>query len=664
VSSNPAPQKDAAGDGPATGGKSGARAGASAGPLHIAPRGDGPAPLVFRQGAHPPFAIRWYGVTSLFGHFRNFIASAIATESIDSRDWMRPLEPSELLHRIARALGGDVNASTLAGAVGRPLWIDFAADPGDDRDVSHAVGKMMFAEYTVNDGTDGTDGAGGATLRTLPRGDVLLLGGDTAYPVATAEEIWKRVIQPWNEALRDVEDREEEEGRWRPRVLLGIPGNHDWYDGLDGFARMFRRGMRGVEGGVTQTTEAPRRPRRREAPGARQVGLVARQLHLDEVGGLFKLVTDGLKSLRAFARGVGVKRRGRLTLSGYESVQETSFWAVPLAPGMDLWGVDRQLGRLDFRQRGFFQARRREEPEATVVFIAPDPAVAFGERNEPGARMLSACKLSLERDRMLYLCGDLHHYERREIGASTHVIAGGGGAFLHGTRVSPGVRPAAAAYPNAAMTATLLAQVPLRLMLGRAGFLVHLGLALIASIELGSDMAGTKTLIATSWLVSIGVFFGLYALGGHHRNSPRRVALTALPFSAAIGFLPTALKLMLPRVIPTLAGNTAVMLVHALVGSFLFGLFLATIATAGFEMQQAFTVLGHPGFKHFVRMCVSPSGRIDAWVIAKDDMLAPGPPAIVDHWSFDGAPHARTAAEEDAVPTVEEDEEAPEPVIA
>jgi hypothetical protein len=27
----------------------------------------------------------------------------------------------------------------------------------------------------------------------------------------------------------------------KPRVLLGIPGNHDWYDGLDGFQRLFRR---------------------------------------------------------------------------------------------------------------------------------------------------------------------------------------------------------------------------------------------------------------------------------------------------------------------------------------------------------------------------------------------------------------------------------------
>ncbi len=589
--------------------------------IRLLPRGDGPAPLTFRQGAHPPYAVRWYGVTSLFGHFRNFIARAIATESIDSRDWMRPLDPAELLHRITSALGGSTGAATLAESLGRDVWIDFTADTGDDRDVSQAVGRMIFAEYTVMDGEGPL---------SLPRGDVLLLGGDTAYPVATVDEIYKRVVQPWNEVLRDVEVEEDREGRWRPRVLLGIPGNHDWYDGLDGFARFFRRGVLGADRSVQ---EPPKHPRVR-AP--RQVGLVAQQLHLDEVGGLVKLLTDGLKSIRAFARGVGMKRRGRLTLSGYESVQEASYWALALAPGLEAWGVDRQLGRLDFRQRAFFQYRRRVVPRSRIAFVAPDPALAFGESHDAGARMLAACKLSFDRDRLLYMCGDLHHYERRELGRSMHVISGGGGAFLHGTRVKPGPGgPSASAYPTGAMTAQLLAQVPVKLMLGRAGLLVHLALALIASIELGSDLGGTTTLVATSWLVSIGVSAGLYALAGHRRAHPARTAAVTVPFGAAIGFLPMALKLMLPRMVPAMAGNTAVLVVHALAGSFLFGLFLATVATAGWEMQQAFTVLGHPGFKHFMRLRVSPAGRVDAWVIGKDDMLVPGPPALVDRWSFE-----------------------------
>jgi hypothetical protein len=249
--------------------------------------------------------------------------------------------------------------------------------------------------------------------------------------------------------------------------------------------------------------------------------------------------------------------------------------------------------------------------------------------------MLAGCKLSFERDHVLYLCGDLHHYERRDLGKSMHVIAGGGGAFLHGTRIGPGPGgPATCAYPTAAMSRQLVAQVPLKLMLGRAGLLVHLGLAFFASIEIGSALNGHMTLIATSWIVSIAVSAGLYAIAGHQQAHPRRIAMLSLPFGAGIGFLPMILTLMLPRVVPALAGGTAVMIVHALAGSFLFGVFLATVAIAGLEPQQAFAVLGHPGFKHFVRLCVAPDGTVEAWAIGKDDMLAPGATVLIDRWTW------------------------------
>jgi hypothetical protein len=588
-------------------------------PSPLEPRGDRPAPLVFRQGENAPFAVRWYGVTSLFGHFRNFAARAIATESVDSRDWMRPLEADELLRRMVRVLGGDERRRSLVEALGRPLWIDFVADTGDDRDVSAAVGRMVFADYAVGS-PKGT--------RALPRGDMLMWGGDTAYPVGTVEEIHRRVVQPWNEVLREQQD----DGR--ARVLLGVPGNHDWYDGLDGFARFFRRSAQAPERSASDAQPSGRRRRR----GARRASLVARELHLDEVGSLLGLVRAFLRGVRAFLRGVSLKRRKRLTLAGYEAVQEASYWALPLAPDLDLWGLDRQLGQLDFRQRRFFHQRRRTRAKAKLMVVAADPAVAFGEPHEPGARMLTACKLSFERDRILFVTGDMHHYERRVLGESTHVIAGGGGAFLHGTRINPiGVPPAACAYPDAATTRWLVAQVPWKLMLGRAGLLVHLALALIGSLELGADLRGHTALFVTAALVSLGLSVGLYAIAGHRRAHPWRVAAVAVPFGAALGALPMALKLMLPRVVPTLAGNTAVMVVYALAGAFLFGLFLATVAIAGFEHQQAFAVLGHPGFKHFMRMCVSPDGTVEAWTIGKDDALAPGEPQLIDHWKWGAA---------------------------
>jgi hypothetical protein len=606
-------------------------------PISLLPRGDDAAPLVFRRGAHAPFAVRWYGITSLFGHLRHFIASAIASEQVDSRDWMRPEDGTDLLRRMVRVLGPkDEGASTLVGALGRPVWVDFIADTGDDRDVSAAVGKMLFQVYEARDG---------AGKRVLPRGDVLLMGGDIAYPVATADEIYQRVVAPWAEALQAKTRQKEGEGsppssRAARRVLLGIPGNHDWYDGLDGFARMFRRPP---EASPEEDPSPPSRRRRRSRAGrirfrsreGRKTGFVARQLHLDEVGGLLGMLFNLLRSVRAFLRGVGVQRRKRLILPGYEPVQDSSFWTLPLAPGLEVWGVDRQLDRLDFRQRAYFRRRRKQTPDARIVFVAPDPAIAFGERHDPGARMLLACKLQLDKDKVFYLCGDMHHYERRPLGQSLHVIAGGGGAFLHGTRISASPSgPAACAWPTASMTAALNAQVPVRLMLGGGGFLIHAALVLVASIELGASLQGPKTFAFMTALITLGIIAVLYMYAGHQRAHPRRVAAVAVPFGAGLGLAPMLLRLALPKVVPTLAGDTAVMLVYALLGSFVFGLFLATLCRTGLEHQQAFTVLAHPGFKHFVRLCVHPSGKIEAWVIGKDDVLAPGSPLEIDRFEW------------------------------
>jgi hypothetical protein len=595
------------------------RAGSARSPVLLVPRGNSPPPLVFHRGAHAPYATRWFGATSLGGHARNLVASAIAAESIDSRDWMRPASPEELLSHVVRVLGGQPSAPTLVQALGREVWIDFVADTGDDHDVSQAVARMLFATYAVEEG---------GARRVLPRGDVLLFGGDTAYPVATGEEIARRVVAPWNEVLRERSEPGER------RVLLGIAGNHDWYDGLDGFGRLFRRSAQGAAS--PPGDEAPKSLRGRRRGRRRAGGIVARQLHFDEVGGLVKLLGAMWRGVRALWSGTKIGRPRRLALIGYDPVQDASYWALPLAPGLDVWGVDRQLGRLDYRQRLFFAERRRAVPQSRLVFVAPDPALAFGEKHEPGARMLSLCRLSLERDRLFYLTGDMHHYERRvRANGSLHVIAGGGGAFLHGTRISPSPSgPAECVWPSGKTSRRLVAQVPFKLMVGSAGFILHIGFALLAAFELGMAARGTTSLVVAACLVATGLAAALYANVGRNRAHPFAVAAVAVPFGVALGLLPMSLRLALPRIVPAIDWDIGVLVVYAFLGALGIGLFLATSAILGLEHQQAFSVLSHPGFKHFVRMCVHPDGRIEAWTIGKDDPVAAGEPALIDRFEW------------------------------
>src|SRR5437763_12075139 len=91
-------------------------------------------PLRFRRGKARPRAIAWFGFSAFWGHLRHLLASAIATENIDSRQWMAPEPPADLLRRAIEILSarGAKGSPSLAGAFGGEVWIDFVADTGDD----------------------------------------------------------------------------------------------------------------------------------------------------------------------------------------------------------------------------------------------------------------------------------------------------------------------------------------------------------------------------------------------------------------------------------------------------------------------------------------------------------------------------------------------------
>ena len=374
---------------------------------------------------------------------------------------------------------------------------------------------------------------------------------------------------------------------------------------------------------------------RKRPPGDRSRAALVRQLHLDELAGSVDLIRSAYQSLRAIARGGTVHRVARLALRGYTAVQEASHWALPLAPGLDLWGVDRQLRRLDFRQRTFFIERRAERPGDRLVFLAPDPALSFGEPNPVGQAMLAACHLALKSDRVLYLSGDLHHYERRVVGESLHVIAGGGGAFLHGTRIPPSPHgPAARVYPDAASSRRLALGLPWKLLAGTAGFLPHILFGLLGAIQLRALGRGPVAGTLATTLVALACIAG-FTLAVRRRRERRILTLTVTTsFGLAIALSPLLLRELVLLLAHGTHHDVLVALAHAMLSAFLFGALLMTLALTALEPEDGFAALGHPGFRHFVRIRVDPGGGLEAWVIGKDDPLGPGPPVLVDHFAW------------------------------
>jgi hypothetical protein len=109
------------------------------------------------------------------------------------------------------------------------VWIDYVADTGDGfaatATVAHQVAKPALP----------LDDPGGGQL-TLPRGDILVFGGDEVYPVASYEGYENRLAGPWRAALPWTEPGPDDPAH---PAVYAVPGNHDWYDGLTGFLRLF-----------------------------------------------------------------------------------------------------------------------------------------------------------------------------------------------------------------------------------------------------------------------------------------------------------------------------------------------------------------------------------------------------------------------------------------
>ncbi|MEO7329225.1 MAG: metallophosphoesterase, partial [Minicystis sp.] len=104
------------------------------------------------------------------------------------------------------------------------LWIDYVSDVGDGWNPTYAVAcALALAELSDGEGAP------------LPRGKVLIMGGDEVYPTPTANAYEERLVRPYTQALAPV-------GESYQPVLYAIPGNHDWYDGLGNFMNLFCQG--------------------------------------------------------------------------------------------------------------------------------------------------------------------------------------------------------------------------------------------------------------------------------------------------------------------------------------------------------------------------------------------------------------------------------------
>ena len=120
------------------------------------------------------------------------------------------------------------------------IWIDFVADTGDGGNSTYTVAKSLFEEkLNITVKTE----KGNSNI-SLPRGDLLILGGDLAYPVANETEYRNRFLNFFEAALPITENERKElpvKEDEAVRAVVSFPQNHDWYDNLSIFSQIFCR---------------------------------------------------------------------------------------------------------------------------------------------------------------------------------------------------------------------------------------------------------------------------------------------------------------------------------------------------------------------------------------------------------------------------------------
>ena len=168
-----------------------------------------------------PRMAHWFSPSLLLALLNNVILSSVFGRYADRRLTIAALDTVTVDEHMQRATS---LKNRLAAEHGGVVWFDFVADLGDGFDSTYAMATLLGRkELSVGE-------------QVLPRGQLLVMGGDEVYPKASRQAYTNQLRQPYAWASPD-HNRHSSDGT----PVFAIPGNHDWYDGLDLFLALFCR---------------------------------------------------------------------------------------------------------------------------------------------------------------------------------------------------------------------------------------------------------------------------------------------------------------------------------------------------------------------------------------------------------------------------------------
>ncbi|GAA3906242.1 metallophosphoesterase [Streptomyces lacrimifluminis] len=223
-----------------------------------------------------------------------------------------------------------------------------------------------------------------------------VLASDVIYPVGATDDFGTKFFRPYQSY---------------PAPIYAIPGNHDWYEDLNGFMRVF-----------CDAPPLPAEPAPRPlTPAWLRSKLWHRPSAVDE-----QRLAEASKLRSAPAQ---------------QSVQPGPYWAIDAGP-VRIIGIDTGLlGTLDAEQGRWL--KEVSSGPVPKILITGSPLYVDGEHHpcpiEGGGTVDDLVRVP-ERNFVAAIGGDIHNYQRYPVsvpgrvnGTIQYIVSGGGGAFMHAT---------------------------------------------------------------------------------------------------------------------------------------------------------------------------------------------------------------------------------------
>ncbi len=387
--------------------------------------------------------VGWLLGPDLLGALKKIATAALFGRKLDPRHWMRAQVLTAEALRSGPTQGQD------------GLWFDYLSDSGDGQRATYAVARLAMADVWLEGAAVyNAPGRWHKPAETtpsvhLPRGEFLVLGGDTAYHVADRKTLLSRFVEPFRRAEEDTRTVLGSTPTIRP--ILAIPGNHDYYDSLDGFRQLFLAGPSTI-----QATPSLR---------GTEVADTSAPSVLDRISKAFEVMGEGADLA--------------LEVPAFRTLQTASYFALQLVGGWWLYALDTEAKWLDTQQRSFFKfapATLNEPAPRKLIVVSSKPTTVLGRKHrkeDPSAVPFEALGMQVPLEMSetrpdslggacrVDIAGDTHHYaryygkktpiaagEEPETARYVSVVSGLGGAFLHPTHTDHGEIQPKAIYPE------------------------------------------------------------------------------------------------------------------------------------------------------------------------------------------------------------------------